>query len=71
MSKLVKVRLLKESFLGMEDVIYPATVSAKVHGFAAIVRSSELERIGCNMLAFHGKNEWHFFIGTECEIIND
>lgn len=54
-------------YKGMDGVEFPVLVEITNQGnFCVVVKSSELERIGCDMSEFEGDDEW-WFLNGDCE----
>lgn len=53
-------------YKGMDGVEFPVLVEITHQGnFCVVVKSSELERIGCDMSEFEGDDEW-WFLKSDC-----
>jgi len=55
-------------YKGMDGVEFPATVEISHEGrFCVVVKSSELERIGCDMSEFEGDDDEWWFLKEDCK----
>lgn len=73
---MAKVRLLNDGyFYGLRNVKFPVIVDGDIKqdtvADVVLVGSDELHRIGCDMITSLSGGALSFFIGTECELVDE